>query len=287
MCYGRAATGEKCLNHGEIGCATKESDYFRLDSLVNADNGENEKTDEEIMARFQILCQFSEECDMISSSIDDSCDSSGSNFMDGIYSIGLGFDATQGLDLQSRRLPLIKHDCTSLKKFEIAGVYFDVPGNIVPGTTQESQGSYQTYDSLDNYKKSKSDKTGVTSDSSTLSSLNDMESMAMTSEEVKKHGKSKENSKHNTKTVESSKEESTTFGVNLKAELSKDDAGASGSAGYQQTDGAGSGKTTTTGGDNKNRTSDYSPFENVGPTTSIWSFLRFFSEFVGQKKKRF
>ena len=126
-------------------------------------------TDEEMMARFQILCQYSEECSMISESMKSkSCNSDDYNVLEGIFSIGLGFDGTQGYDLQSRRSPLINHDCTQTRTFELAGEIYDVPATISPENNLQSEGSFRTYSTLESFKKTKAEKAGVSNERNTL-----------------------------------------------------------------------------------------------------------------------
>lgn len=149
--YGMPATGTRCEVHDEPGCASKEANYFMIDNTFEPEaNNNNNMTDQEVMARFQTLCQLSEACGMLPSELDRSCQ--GLNLLDGVYSVGVGFDGTQEYNLHSRRLPLIKHDCSETSSFQVGNEDFDIPATIFPQSNYQTKGGFHTFSSLDSYK---------------------------------------------------------------------------------------------------------------------------------------
>lgn len=178
--HGEASTGVLCKSHGGTGCRDTLASIATLDSTIDSEH----LTDDEVMQRFQILCKLSEGCNLLPNNDDSSC-SDGFNLADGVFTMGLGFDATKGTGLNSKRLPLIKHDCSKTKQLEVGGTVFDIPGNIIPETNYHSAGSFRTFDSVDAYKTKKSEQAGIDAGGKSFSDTDKIVRSVITDEEQK------------------------------------------------------------------------------------------------------
>ena len=198
--YGKESVGKNCPVHGETGCEDTDASIAIFDSIFDDEKKRN-LTNREVMTRFQILCQLSEDCSLLPTQEDTSCQ--GLNMIDGVYSIGVGFDGTKEYNLNSRRQSLMKHDCSQTNEFEMGGVVFDMPWNIVPEANYKSGGSFQTYDSVENYKSTKAVSAGIEVGNRTFSGSNELAKTALTEAE--------QNSASNKQSTTSSDSSKSTF----------------------------------------------------------------------------
>ena len=99
--YGKPARGKLCPVHGETGCEDADLSLKILDSSINKENQGRELTDAELMQRFQILCELSPECSLLPTEGEDNC--SNLNMVDGVHTMGIGFDGTKDFSLASKR----------------------------------------------------------------------------------------------------------------------------------------------------------------------------------------
>ena len=112
--FGAESTGVECETHQAISCYGNESAEKRLDQL-NA--RQNDLTNIEVMEKFRIICESSADCRSLPHTPDESC--SGHDVLNGVESVGVGFDGTKDYNLESVRKVLIQKNCVGMRGFSI------------------------------------------------------------------------------------------------------------------------------------------------------------------------
>ena len=234
--YGLENTGVDCPEHNAIGCFGDKSSLKRLEELKEKNE---DLTDLEIMERFRILCEASEDCLSLPRNIENQC--MNYDLLDGVDSIGVGFDGTKDYNLESRRKVLLNHDCLDVKGFSIGDVTYAVPGSLAVESNFESKGSTRFFESLQSLKQSKAEQANIALKERVFSELDTFVNSAVSNE-----GSQNSQSSYSWSTSEKSRTAyDKSWQVDTEVQVSGAFKWVSGSAGGSTSDGGSESGTTS------------------------------------------